>query len=123
MNLSCSGVFFPTICALSRMAQFDVYKNNDPRSQKWTPFLLDIQSDILANLATRVVVPLRLYSEEKKRLISKLHPLIEIGDTTYAAIVSELAAIPTAGMDSPVYSVQHARQLITEALDLIFTGF
>lgn len=105
------------------MAQFDVYNNNNPRSKNWTPLLLDIQSDILEELATRVVVPLRPYIKEKERVITKLHPVIEIDGKEYVAVVSELAAIAESNFDSPVSSIQHARQEIIDALDLIFTGF
>jgi len=40
------------------MAQFDVCTNPNPASAKRIPYLLDVQSDLLSSLATRVVVPL-----------------------------------------------------------------
>ncbi|CAA6816935.1 MAG: Unknown protein [uncultured Thiotrichaceae bacterium] len=40
------------------MAQFDVYRNNNPASQEHIPYLLDVQSDLLDVLNTRVIVPL-----------------------------------------------------------------
>lgn len=40
------------------MAQFDVHANPNPSTQEEIPYLLDIQSDLLESLATRVVVPL-----------------------------------------------------------------
>lgn len=40
------------------MAQFDVYENPNPDTQKTVPYLLDVQADLLADLATHVVVPL-----------------------------------------------------------------
>ena len=62
------------------MAQFDVYENTDVQSRKRTPYLLDIQSDILESLSTRVVVPLRAYTQDQDAVISKLHPVIQIGE-------------------------------------------
>ena len=40
------------------MAQFDVYRNPNPATRARIPYLLDVQSDLLEPLATRVVVPL-----------------------------------------------------------------
>ncbi len=40
------------------MSQFNVYSNPNPRSKTATPLLLDVQSDLIADLTTRVVVPL-----------------------------------------------------------------
>lgn len=42
------------------MARYDVYRNQSARGADDTPFLLDVQADMLAQLRTRVVVPLRL---------------------------------------------------------------
>jgi toxin CcdB len=38
--------------------QFDVYRNPDASTRSRFPYLLDIQSDLLDSLSTRVVVPL-----------------------------------------------------------------
>ncbi|WP_338845719.1 CcdB family protein [Massilia sp. W12] len=40
------------------MARFDVYRNTSPNRTDY-PYLLDIQSDHLGALDTRVVIPLR----------------------------------------------------------------
>jgi toxin CcdB len=40
------------------MSQFTVHKNKNPKSKSAFPYLLDVQSDLLADLQTRVVVPL-----------------------------------------------------------------
>ncbi|MGH8711698.1 MAG: CcdB family protein, partial [Burkholderiales bacterium] len=40
------------------MAQFDVYRNANPATRARIPYLLDVQSDLLEPLTTRVVVPL-----------------------------------------------------------------
>jgi len=45
------------------MAQFDVYLNPNPDTRKPIPYLLDVQTDLLDTLATRVVVPLILAEE------------------------------------------------------------
>ena len=40
------------------MPQFTVHRNPNPGSKAAYPLLLDVQSDLLADLGTRVVVPL-----------------------------------------------------------------
>ena len=42
------------------MAQFNVYRNLNATTKSVTPYLLDVQSNLLSDLVTRVVVPLRL---------------------------------------------------------------
>ena len=41
-----------------RPMQYDVYPNPSPRMRHEYPYLVDIQSDLLSSLATRMVVPL-----------------------------------------------------------------
>jgi toxin CcdB len=105
------------------MPQFDVYENNDARTRKRTPYLLDIQSDILESLATRVVVPLRPYLLDKNSVISKLHPAIKVGGSEYRAVVNELAGVRSSVLGKPVYSAAEVRQQLLEAYDFIVTGF
>ncbi|MGP9767730.1 CcdB family protein, partial [Halomonas sp. AOP13-D3-9] len=40
------------------MAQFDVYPNPSKTSKTHYPYLIDIQSALLTDLATRIVIPL-----------------------------------------------------------------
>ncbi len=40
------------------MPQFAVHRNTNPATRSSVPFLLDVQSDLIEELGTRVVVPL-----------------------------------------------------------------
>ncbi|WP_096031929.1 CcdB family protein [Caballeronia calidae] len=40
------------------MARFDLYSNPSARSKANSPYLLDVQSDHLGDLISRVVIPL-----------------------------------------------------------------
>jgi len=42
------------------MAQFDVYPNPSKHQRSDIPWIVDIQSDLLSSLSTRLVVPLAL---------------------------------------------------------------
>lgn len=50
------------------MAQFDVYANPNPNTNKEVPYPLDVQADILSSLETRVIVPLVIQSKTAKHL-------------------------------------------------------
>ena len=40
------------------MPQFSVYKNKNPKTRSSYPYLVDVQSDLLSDIGTRVIVPL-----------------------------------------------------------------
>jgi toxin CcdB len=64
---------------LLNMARFDVYRNTGPHAET-TPYLLDVQSDLLHGLETRVVVPLRRRDRfPAGRLPERLTPVFAIG--------------------------------------------
>jgi toxin CcdB len=105
------------------MGQFDIHRNLDPGSRARTPFLLDIQSNVLSPLATRIIVPLRPSAAMERQAITRLHLRIEVEGSEQLAIVSEMAAIPQSRLGPVVRSAPQLRQGVTDALDLIFTGF
>jgi hypothetical protein len=49
------------------LARFDVYANPGARAAA-TPFLLDVQSDLLDGLDSRMVIPLRDLASERERI-------------------------------------------------------
>ena len=40
------------------MAQFDVYENPSKATRKAYPYILELQNDVIEQIATRIVVPL-----------------------------------------------------------------
>ncbi len=103
------------------MAQFDVYRNPDPRTQGFIPFLLNVQSDLLEQLSTRVVVPLVLTSE-MSRPAARLNPQFEIDGIAVVMSTAELAGISSRALGAQVLSLQNKRTEIINALDLLVTG-
>jgi toxin CcdB len=101
------------------MAQFDVYRN--PRRGPF-PLLLDVQAELLAELATRVVVPLMTRKRYAARPITRLNPTATIGKTEYVLVFQELAGIPAAVLREPLASLATRRTDLVAALDLLFTG-
>jgi toxin CcdB len=100
------------------MAQFDLYARS--RSKRY-PFVVDLQSDLLRDLATRVVAPLTPLKQVAKPL-SRLNPIVKIGSTRYVVLFPELAAMPLRALDDPVGSLADHRDDLVGALDLLFTG-
>ena len=57
------------------------------------PFLLDVQSDLIAELGTRVVVPLYTATAMKGKTLRTLMPTFEIDDKQYVMVTPQLAGI------------------------------
>jgi len=60
------------------MPQFSVYKNKNPATRPRVPYLLDIQSNLLSEHETRVVVPLYVAATTKGKALTVLTPIFEI---------------------------------------------
>ena len=101
------------------MAQFDVFRNVKRGN---FPLLLDVQTELLATLATRTVVPLMRKRRGSGGVITRLNPTIEIEGLEYVAVFQEIAAVPLAILGSNVASCIRQRDEFVRALDLLFTG-
>ncbi len=105
------------------MAQFDISKNNNKTSKKDVPFIMEIQSNSVSILGTRIVVPLRRTENNLDKMISKIHVSIEVENTKYIAFISEMAAIPSGIIGPAITNGAFKRIEIISAIDLLFTGF
>lgn len=103
------------------MAQFDVYLNTNPDTNKSIPYLLDIQTDLLDSIATRVVVPLMQKSSIDKPA-KTLNPIFKIKGSEVVMSTPELAGVPLNILGNKVTSLQNKRNEIIAALDLLITG-
>lgn len=104
------------------MAQFDVYVNESNIQRDAIPFLLNVQSDSLAELRTRVVAPLRLRMATKA-VSNRLNPAFIIGEREVVLMIQELLYLPTAVLGRRVMSLAEDRERIIRALDLLVVGF
>ena len=103
------------------MAQYAVYRNPNPRTRAKLPYLLDIQSDLLSDLDTRVVVPLAR-RDRVGAVIDELHPCFEVEGIEVVARTAQLAGIPVALLGGYVTNLAEARATILAATDLLLTG-
>jgi len=104
------------------MAQFDVYENPNPATKQDVPFLLDVQADLLDELATRVVIPLVATSATGKA-VRHLNYLFTINRITVILSTAELAGVPVRTLGEKVCSLKDQRNEIIAALDFLFTGY
>lgn len=101
------------------MGQFDVYRN--PGKHREFPLVIDVQSDAVARLPTRVVVPLTP-AKTYLRPITRLQPRLSIRGIEYVVKTDELAPIPTPLLVRAIHNVSAHRPTLLAALDLLFTG-
>jgi toxin CcdB len=99
------------------MARFDVCRN-----QGGNGYLLDVQSDLLGGLNTRVVVPL-LPKNDAPRPAERLNPEFEVQRTKVVMATQFMAAIPESELSSSVCNLTSQQHEISVALDMLFLGF
>jgi toxin CcdB len=98
------------------MARFDVYKNGNARG-----LLLDIQSDLLDEFGSRVVVP--LLPAEDMQSVSRLHPVFVINDERYIMSTHLIFAIPVDRLGAKIGSLAQEDLVITSAVDTLLSGY
>jgi toxin CcdB len=104
------------------MTQFCVYRNANPKSRGQYPLLLDVQSELLSTLNTRVVVPLSPLSTVKSKTLAALTPVLEAGGKRYVMLTPQLAGIAARSLGPQVADLSGQRSDIIAALDFLITG-
>lgn len=100
------------------MARFDVYARPDGAAG----YVLDVQSDVLSGLNTRIVVPL-LRVADAPIPAKRLNPVFEIGTEPHVMVTQFMAAIPRALLRNPVTTLDDRDSEIMAALDMVLVGF
>lgn len=101
------------------MRQFDVVaspETGDPDR----PYLLVLQSDLIAELRSTIVAPLIVHA--RMRGAQRLSPVVTIDGEDYWLAVHELFAVDRRILPQPVANLSDQRDAIIAALDLLFTG-
>ena len=102
------------------MARFDVYKNPGKHAGT-TPYLIDVQSDLLDGLDSRMVVPLRNVEDfPNVQLPTRLTPVLTISGQKFLLETPKMGAVPKRVLKSPVTSLADMRVQIMDALDFLF---
>lgn len=105
------------------MARFDVYENQGKHAGT-TPYLLDVQSDLLDELDTRMVVPLRNLEHFKNvELPRLLTPVFTVEGQEFLLETPKMGAVPRRLLKSRVTSLEEKQVQIMGALDFLFQGY
>lgn len=106
------------------MARFEVFQNPG-RDRERVPFLLDIQSNHLLAMDTRLVAPLRLRADFPPTIAfpEDLFPLINIHGKICFMETTKMAAIPHTLLRNRVTSIAGQQAEIMMALDRVFGGY
>ena len=104
------------------MPQFVLYRNRNPASRKRFPLLLDIQSDLLVPLATRVVIPLAPAGEARVRSMKTLTPILHFEGKDYLMLTPQIAGIPARELGQAVGDLNSDGDKIVAAMDFLLTG-
>jgi toxin CcdB len=103
--------------------QFTVYRNKSPRTKSTFPFLVDVQSDLLEQLQTRVVIPLTRTAGLAKKPLSQLMPSLTFDGESYVLMTPQLAGVARTELGTPAGSLAGERQAIVAAMDFLLTGY
>lgn len=102
------------------MARFDVFRVATPAA----PLVVDVQAEMLAGLATRLVIPLSPLALARAEAAPRLKPVLEVAGEKYMLMTTDLAAIPVSALGPFVASIDEPRRKeIADALDFLFAGF
>lgn len=100
------------------MARFDVHAMPGRRFF----YLLDVQADLLDRLDTRVVVPL-FPETEAPPPIANLNPVFDIQGQRHVMVTQSIATLRRRDLGKVVLSLDDQHQRITNALDMLLTGY
>ncbi|MDN5781704.1 MAG: CcdB family protein [Luteimonas sp.] len=86
------------------------------------PLLLNVQSDLIHETGTRVVVPMVPAQGDQAPSISSLAPVMDVNGTPHVLVVPLLAATEIADLGAHEADFSEQRSVILAALDLLISG-
>lgn len=102
--------------------QFDVFDNPSPRLRDIYPYVVDVQSDLLSALATRMVVPLAVTQLGTKELPRRLCPAFTVNGQTLMLVPFEAAPLDKRLLKTQVMSLWSQSSDIISAMDAVLSG-
>jgi toxin CcdB len=85
-------------------------------------YALDVQSNLLDRLDTRVMIPLTDASRVVN-VMSKLNPIFVVNGTRYLLSTERMASVPVADIGPSAVDLTSKADEIAAALDFLFLGF
>jgi toxin CcdB len=103
------------------MAQFDIYENGEQHSRHTEPYILDVQSDLLAGLATRLVIPL-IPKEYIEQPVDILNPVIRVAQQNYYLSTPQLRSVRKTQLGRKVANIAQRQEEIRACMDFLLRG-
>lgn len=103
------------------MAQFTAYANDNAASRKRVPYLLDLQSDLIDGLGSRLVAPL-IRTDRAMPIIDRLMPTLVVDGEPVVMDTAQIASVPQRVIGKQVDDLSADRAVILAALDLLISG-
>ena len=104
------------------MSQFTLYKNENKDTKKTYPYFVDVQSNLLDSLNSRIVIPLSTQKTLKDNVAEKLCPVFEIEQGSFVLLTHQMTSVPLSILKTEVTSLEIFRDEIISAIDLVVTG-
>jgi len=101
------------------MAQFDVYVNENQKTNSRVPYLMDVQNDILKSLHTRMVIPLVRDMKDVQGLTKRFI----INNEKVYLTTSQMGAVHISELQKKVTSLATEKEEIKNSLDFLIYGF
>ncbi len=100
------------------MPRFDVYAS----SSRVARLVLDVQSNHLSGLDTRVVVPLFPEGAVAKPA-TVLNPVVDVDGERFTMFTQFMASVPKRDLKQLVTSLGNSHDEVVRAVDMLLTGF
>jgi toxin CcdB len=104
------------------MSQFVLYRNANKATQKHYPYLLEIQSNLLSDLKTTLVIPLMPKRLAGDHIISRLNPLIKVKNEQFVVMTQTAAGVDRTALGEKFADLSQHRSEILSALDFLISG-
>jgi toxin CcdB len=105
------------------MSRFDIFANPG-KNRRTIPYLVDVQSNMISGLATRIVVPLRpLPAFSSMTPPPDIFPVIAVNGEDYVMDTPQLGAIPSSELRVHIASAHAFQFEIQSALDRLFGAY
>jgi len=104
------------------MEQFTLYRNENKNSKKAYPYFVDVQSDLLEELNSRIVIPLSSQKTLNNINAKKLCPVIEINEGAFVLLTHQMTSVPRSVLKKKITTLEQYRYDILGAIDLLLTG-
>ena len=103
------------------MKQFDVYANTDSDTNEAYPYFVDVQTELLEVLNSRVVIPLTTVMPDKG-LPNNICPKFEINGEQYYLLTYQITTVASSFLKKHESSLLLNRTDILNSLDFLISG-